>query len=176
MKKIFISYKVIIIMLLLVDCLLGYKLHIANANCERMLQENENQKSEIEYLKQIIELYNEDRKDMTNRREIEQVSIDNESIIDEAFNESGSYLMSCRITHYSSEETGSDITASGKIAQLNHTIACNTLPFGTKVRINGIIYTVEDTGDMDGNGIDIYVSSADEAYELGTYITEVEVL
>lgn len=86
-----------------------------------------------------------------------------------------SYVQTVRITHYSSEETGSNITASGAIAQTNHTIASNTLPFGTKVKINGIIYTVEDTGDMEGNGIDIYVNDSEEAYNKGTHIVDVEV-
>ena len=86
-----------------------------------------------------------------------------------------SYVQTVRITHYSSEETGSNITASGAVARTNHTIASNTLPFGTKVKINGIIYTVEDTGDMEGNGIDIYVNDSEEAYNRGTHIVDVEV-
>lgn len=86
-----------------------------------------------------------------------------------------SYVQTVRITHYSSEETGSNITASGAIARTNHTIASNTLPFGTKVKINGIIYTVEDTGDMEDNGIDIYVYNSEEAYNRGTHIVDVEV-
>lgn len=38
------------------------------------------------------------------------------------------------------------ITASGKKAKPNHTVALNWLPFGTKVDINGKVYTVEDRG------------------------------
>lgn len=80
-----------------------------------------------------------------------------------------------QITHYSSEETGSNITASGNIAKLNHTVACNSLPFGTRVKINNKIYTVEDTGDMGEDGIDIYVSNSAEAFQLGRYTAEVEI-
>ena len=54
------------------------------------------------------------------------------------------------------------ITASGKIAQARHTIAVDAynpiVPMGTKVIIEGIEYTVEDTGNLNhyGNDFDIF--------------------
>lgn len=81
-----------------------------------------------------------------------------------------------KITHYSSEETGSSITASGKTAKIGRTIACNSLPLGTHVRIGENEYVVEDTGNLDSNTIDIYVGSSSEAMMLGTYYAEVEVI
>ncbi|MBP3886356.1 MAG: 3D domain-containing protein [Cellulosilyticum sp.] len=81
-----------------------------------------------------------------------------------------------KITHYSSEETGSSMTASGKVAQIGRTVACNSLPLGTRVRIGGNEYIVEDTGGMGDSVIDIYVGSTSEAMMLGTYYAEVEII
>lgn len=120
-------------------------------------------KEQIKEQQNIIEIL--EKKEHEIETEVEEV----EEIL------GNSYVQTVRITHYSSEETGSNITASGAIAQTNHTIASNTLPFGTKVKINGIIYTVEDTGDMEDNGIDIYVYNSEEAYNRGTHIVDVEV-
>lgn len=58
-------------------------------------------------------------------------------------------------------------TASGTTPTQGRTVACNSLPFGTKISINGNIYTVEDTGNMGGNVIDIYFNSHSEALQFG---------
>ena len=77
------------------------------------------------------------------------------------------------LTHYT--HTGNP-TASGKMPQSNHTIACNFLPLNSRVRINGSVYTVEDTGAMGENVIDIFVDSEEEAIQKGRIYTTVEVL
>ena len=62
------------------------------------------------------------------------------------------------------------ITASGKKAQANHTVAMpEGFSFGTMVEIDGMgIYTVEDRGGaIKGNRIDIYFDSHEEALEFG---------
>ena len=43
-------------------------------------------------------------------------------------------------------EYSSGYTASGTLAEEGRTIACNSLPFGTQVLIDGNTYVVEDTG------------------------------
>lgn len=54
------------------------------------------------------------------------------------------------------------ITASGKVAKAKHTIAVDAynpiVPMGTKVIIEGVEYTVEDTGNLNhyGNDFDIF--------------------
>ena len=70
------------------------------------------------------------------------------------------------------------ITASGAKATANHTIAApSTFAFGTKVVINGITYTVEDRGGaIQGNRIDIYMNSHQEALQWGVRYVDVEVL
>lgn len=62
------------------------------------------------------------------------------------------------------------ITASGKKAKANHTIAVDTkkIPLGTVILINGNKYVVEDTGGaIKGKKIDIFFSSHSEALEFG---------
>ncbi|MDE6026155.1 MAG: 3D domain-containing protein [Lachnospiraceae bacterium] len=61
-------------------------------------------------------------------------------------------------------------TASGTTATAGRTIAADTskFPFGTKLSINGQIYTVEDTGGaVVGNRIDIFFNSHQEALNFG---------
>lgn len=52
-------------------------------------------------------------------------------------------------------------TASGVMPTANHTLAVDatnpTIPLGTKVVMNGVIYTVEDTGNLARNGVDFDV-------------------
>ena len=63
-------------------------------------------------------------------------------------------------------------TASGVMATPSHTVACGSLPFGTQVMIDGVIYTVEDTG-VEGEWIDIFFDSHDEASAYGLQYKEV---
>lgn len=60
---------------------------------------------------------------------------------------------------------GLNLTASGAKPQSNHTIACNSLPFGTEIMLNDIIYTVEDRGGgLKNKQIDIYFDTHEEAW------------
>lgn len=70
------------------------------------------------------------------------------------------------------------ITASGTKATANHTIAAPSIfAFGTKVKINGTVYVVEDRGGaIQGNRIDIYMNSHQEALAWGVRYLELEVL
>jgi 3D (Asp-Asp-Asp) domain-containing protein len=70
------------------------------------------------------------------------------------------------------------MTASGVKATSDHTIAApGTFAFGTKLKINGEIYTVEDRGGaIQGNRIDIYMDSHAEAMAWGVRYLDVEVL
>lgn len=76
------------------------------------------------------------------------------------------------------------ITASGKHAKENHTVACNWLPFGTRVNIAGKLYFVEDRGARSLFGskqnpikhIDIFYSNHNEARRFGVKYLNTEVL
>jgi 3D (Asp-Asp-Asp) domain-containing protein len=76
------------------------------------------------------------------------------------------------ITHYT--HTGNN-TASGVYPVAGRTVACNSLPIGTIVEINGQDFVVEDRGGMGGNVIDIFVDSESEAIQKGRYTTTVYV-
>ena len=68
------------------------------------------------------------------------------------------------------------ITSSGVTAVAGRTIAADTsrYPFGTKLMINGQIYTVEDVGGaIKGNHIDIFFNSHEEALAFGKQYSSV---
>ncbi|MBT9776331.1 phosphatase [Clostridium sp. MCC353] len=71
---------------------------------------------------------------------------------------------------------GHNLTYAGTVPQAQHTISAdlNLLPLGTKVVINGIVYTVEDKGSgVNGNEIDIYYEDHDDAWDHGLQTVEV---
>lgn len=81
-------------------------------------------------------------------------------------------------TNRPTDENGNEIvtTASGERAVEGVTIAVDTsvIPFGTKVEIDGNIYTAQDTGGaIKGNRIDIYFNSHEKALEFGKQEREV---
>ena len=68
------------------------------------------------------------------------------------------------------------ITATGTKAGVGRTIAVDpdVIPFGTRVMINGHIYTAEDSGSkIRGNSIDIFMSTHEEAKLFGVKQAEV---
>jgi len=70
------------------------------------------------------------------------------------------------------------ITASGTKATANYTIAAsNIFAFGTQLRINGVLYTVEDRGGaIQGNRLDIYMNTHEEALKWGVRVLRVEIV
>lgn len=87
--------------------------------------------------------------------------------------EPGQYLGSFHATAYCGCERcsgGHALTYSGTIPQPNHTIATdlNLYPIGTKLWIDGIVYTVEDKGSsVVDNRIDIFFATHAEALAFG---------
>jgi len=70
--------------------------------------------------------------------------------------------------------TPGTVMASGKTVY-NGAVACNFLPLGSKVRIDGRIYTVEDRCGYNDR-IDIYMDSVAECYQFGIRTLQVEIL
>ena len=62
------------------------------------------------------------------------------------------------------------VTASGTKATQGRTVACNSLPIGTKIRINGHDYIVEDRGT---SHIDVFFNSHKAALNFGVQYAEV---
>ena len=70
-------------------------------------------------------------------------------------------------------------TSTGAVATANHTIAVDpsVIPYGTKVLIDGIVYTAEDRGGgVKGNHIDIFFDSHDQTHLYGKRNVEVFLL
>lgn len=68
------------------------------------------------------------------------------------------------------------ITAMGVEPSEGWTVACNSLPLGTQISINGNVYEVQDTGNMDDGTIDIFMNSHDEALNFGVQSADVYVV
>lgn len=92
---------------------------------------------------------------------------------------SGMCLGTFTITGYCNCEScsgGHNLTYSGTVPKANHTISAdlNLFPIGTKLLIDGVVYTVEDMGSsVNGNKIDIYYATHEEALAAGTYSAQV---
>ena len=90
-----------------------------------------------------------------------------------ASNSQGTYLGKFLITGYCPCVICCDktdgITASGRPATANHTIAADSrYAFGTQMIINGMVYTVDDRGGaITGNHIDMYFNTHAEALQWG---------
>jgi 3D (Asp-Asp-Asp) domain-containing protein len=70
-------------------------------------------------------------------------------------------------------------TSTGTIAQSNHTIAVDprVIPYGSKVMINGTIYTAEDRGGgVKGKHIDIFYDTHAQTRQYGSQNVEVFLL
>ena len=66
-------------------------------------------------------------------------------------------------------------TASGVMPKSGHTVAMSGLPFGSKLLINGVEYTVEDLGTPYGH-VDIFMDSHEEALQFGMQSADVYLL
>ena len=85
-------------------------------------------------------------------------------------------IISCHVTAYTVGDsyTPSDTMANGEKAHVG-AVASYELPLGTKVRINGVVYTVKDRCGIP-NTIDIYMNSKQECMRFGKKYMEVEIL
>ena len=82
-----------------------------------------------------------------------------------------------RMTHYcpcrKCNGSNAGRTASGAPMTIGRTVATGReFPFGTRLLINGAIYTVEDRGVPNGC-VDILVGSHSEAYRRGVFRSEI---
>ncbi len=68
--------------------------------------------------------------------------------------------------------TANQPTASGLYPTAGHTVAMGGVPFGTKLLINGVTYTVEDRGTPYGT-VDIYFNTHQEALNFGLQVADV---
>lgn len=88
----------------------------------------------------------------------------------------GSFRLTGYCPCYRCSEGWGRHTSTGTIAKANHTIAVDphVIPYGSKVMINGVIYTAEDRGGgVKGKHIDIFFDTHAETRRQGTTLSEV---
>lgn len=85
-------------------------------------------------------------------------------------------IISCNVTAYTvgDDYTPSDTMANGEKVHVG-AVASYDLPLGTKIRINGVVYTVKDRCGIP-NTIDIYMNSKQECMRFGKRYMNVEIL
>ena len=119
--------------------------------------------------------------DYTEDTSSESTAEDTSSSADTSSSDSGSssqgtYLGTFKLTGYCNCAqccgTAGNSTASGTTPTAGRTVAMAGVPFGTKLLINGNVYTVEDLGTPYGH-VDIYCSSHSEALSFGLQYAEV---
>ena len=93
---------------------------------------------------------------------------------DSSSSSQGTYLGKFTITGYCncSQCGGQGLTASGTVPTAGRTVAMNGIPFGTKLLINGAVYTVEDRGVPYGH-VDVYYDTHSQALGNGRYYADV---
>ena len=107
--------------------------------------------------------------------EVEEV-IEPEEIAEESPEEELEYLGTFEMTAY--EWTGNPC-ANGNYPEVGYTVACNSLPLGTQVYIEGVGYrVVEDRGAEwhSDYWMDLYLGDVDACYEWGVRSVEVYVV
>ena len=87
------------------------------------------------------------------------------------------YVIDGEISMYTTNDgyTPSTTMANGEQVHVG-AVANNLLPFGTRVRIDGQVYTVKDRTGMGQYVFDIYTDSYDRAIQYGRQYRTVEVL
>lgn len=127
------------------------------------------QATEEEYTEEYIEQYTEQLPE-----EETEAPAETEADVEQA-EENMTYFCSSDLTAYI--WTGNPCS-NGNYPTVGYTVACNGLPFGTKVYLPGYGYRiVEDRGDMKGYyDIDLFVGSYDEAINIGRRTVDVYIV
>ena len=109
---------------------------------------------------------------------------DNEETYNEetSSNEYGTFVGNYKLTAYCPcsiccGEWAGGPCASGNYPSAGYTVACNSLPMGTVIYIEGYgTYVVEDTGGMGGSVIDIFFNTHEEALAFGASYANVYIV
>ncbi len=87
-------------------------------------------------------------------------------------------IVRMEVTAYTVEEgNGDGVTASGVVGTPFYTAACDSLPIGIKLRINGEIWEVQDRfGGGYGDRLDLLMETKEQCYEWGRRWIDVEII
>ena len=141
---------------------------------ERMTALEEDEPAPVqEEVNEIVEEVEVDCNDCESEESQENLLIDSEESYESAYEPGLSYIGVYEITAY--EWTGNPC-ANGNYPTEGYTVACNGLPLGTEIYIEGVGYrTVEDRGaEWHGPGwIDLYLGDEASCWEWGVQYLEV---
>lgn len=177
-------YKIITAILLGVNVLLAYNLNVAhNTNIEatKKIQEQEQLINDLNFaikgankeLEEINEKLQSKELVVAEVEEIKYAEAEYKEIekhLGESF-----YYVNVKCTAYNSSDnyTPSTTMANGEEVYVG-AVAYNDVPLGTKVEIDGVVYTVCDRVGSDGI-LDIYMDSLDACYDFGVQYKTVKV-
>lgn len=103
-----------------------------------------------------------------------ETETETEEIVAEEEEVATGYLGSYVLTAY--EWTGNPC-ANGNYPTCGYTAACNSLPLGTRIYIEGLgEYVIEDRGGMDDSVIDIYMGDYDSCIQFGVQYADVYII
>lgn len=134
------------------------------------------------YYQDMAERYRKELEEKEATTE-EQIIVASETVDEDSYeepyeeastNEYGTYVGNYKLTAYCPcsiccGEWAGGPCASGNYPSAGYTVACNSLPMGTVIYIEGYgTYVVEDTGGMGGSVIDIFFNTHEEALAFGS--------
>ena len=135
-----------------------------------------------EYGESSDEDYDSDEDGASEDEEYDESSdedYDSDDDDDSSSGSSGTYLGNFTLTAYcwcaKCNGSAGQPTASGTTPRSGHTVAMGGVDFGTKLLINGTVYTVEDRGTSYGH-VDIFMDSHEEALDFGMQYADVYLL
>lgn len=166
--------KIIIGILVVLSTFLTYNLNKANAVNKAMLRTIEGQKEEIKDLNSVITKINEELYKYMSKQE-EQKHVQEDIKQAEAHLGDNFYWVDVTCTAYSAGDglTPSTTMANGEEVYVG-AVAYNDVPLGTRIEIDGMIYTVCDRVGSDGV-VDIYMNTIDECFEFGVQDKRIKV-
>ena len=154
-------------------------------------EKQKNYEAQKSYYQDMAERYRKELEEKDEATETETIIASETTYIEEteetyeeetSSNEYGSFVGNYKLTAYCpcsiccGEWAGSPCS-SGNYPTAGHTVACNSLPEGTVIYIEGYgTYVVEDTGGMGHGVIDIFFNTHDEALAFGCGYADVYIV
>lgn len=183
-------YKFLTVVLLATNICFGYMLHTANTDNEQLLITIKQQDKKIKDYENMSEVINkqleEVNKDLETLKKELMVADTHiveytKSVADAEHKEAEKHLgesfyyVDVKCTAYSAGDnhTPGTTMANGEEVRVG-AVAYNDVPLGTKIEIDGAVYTVCDRVGSDGV-VDIYMDTIDECFDFGVQYKTIKV-
>lgn len=127
-----------------------------------------------EFRKPPVEITLEEAPMIDVKEIVFETETETEEIVAEEEEVATGYLGGYTLTAY--EWTG-NLCANGNYPTCGYTAACNSLPLGTRIYIEGMgEYVIEDRGGMDNSVIDIYMGDVETCLQFGVQYADVYII